>query len=210
MMRKITARSSSIFNIFFDVVAAAILVGTGLSGAPAATSAGPANADVMTVCEGNSLSTLDSSGAPLPQEQIDVLVRQLKGLCDASVGTSREFGEDTSYRLDAEAKQSDGFYANVAAQINAGPGVMGISAYANSIPLDGKEKELGCIYRQQDFDGPAVPWESCGAASATSQTYLTTRGNELCPVPGTRWEAMASLYADGVLMGQDTAVALAQ
>lgn len=133
-MRTITARSSSILNIFFDVVAAAILVGTGLSGAPAATSAGPANADAITVCEGSSLSTLDSSGAPLPQEQSDVLVRQLQGLCDASVGTSREFGEDTSDRLDAEAKQSDGFSANVAAQINAGPGVMGISeAYAQPV-----------------------------------------------------------------------------
>jgi hypothetical protein len=204
-------KKSQAWTIALGITAASLVGGSGASATNLTPpSASSTDSNVITVCEGNSLSTVDDAGNLIPSDELDVLVRQVDALCDAGVGSAQTFEEYSSSQLGIEARASGGEYANVAAQINVGPGVMGISAYANSIPLDGKEKELGCIYRQQDFDGPAETWQSCGAAGTTSQTYLTTRSNEFCPVPGTRWEAMATLYADDIKMEEDLAVAIAQ
>ncbi|SDZ16006.1 hypothetical protein SAMN05216554_2700 [Herbiconiux ginsengi] len=126
---------------------------------------------------------------------------QVRHLCDAGVGSAITF-EQYLHAIDASEQFTS--YANVVAQINASPGLMGISAYANSIPRDGKRKQLSCIYRMQPMSGPSTSWQSCGTSGpSTTSTYLTTRGNDFCPVKGTRWEAIADLYVNGSIVQSD-------
>ncbi|GLK19029.1 hypothetical protein GCM10017602_35110 [Herbiconiux flava] len=161
----------------------------------------------LNVCDGNTLSTVDHDGEQLSDEALDLALRQVRQLCDAGVGSAISIDEYID-SVERDAQLTDD-YANVVAQINTRPGNMGISAYANSIPLDKLRKELSCIYRMQPVTGPSTSWESCGSESTSTGTYLTTRGNDFCPVPGTRWEAVADLYVNGSLKQSDGAIAVA-
>jgi hypothetical protein len=164
----------------------------------------------ISLCPGNSLSITDhTTGEPLSQAEIAAATRQIERLCEAGVGTTQTFEEYAASERSAAPVPQGLEYANVVAQILTRPGSMSIMGYANAVPINGRVHELSCIYRQQNVDGPGVPWESCGAASTTSSS-MTTRGNEFCPVPGTRWESLASLYADDVWKQDDGAVAIAE
>lgn len=165
------------------------------------------SSDSIEVCQGNSLSTSDANGQQISGRELDLSLRQVQNLCNAGVGSVITF-EQYADAVDSGLSLT-GEYANVVAQINNQPSKMGISAYANSIPLDGRRKELSCIYRMQPTDGPATSWEACGTAETSASSYLTTRGNDFCPVPGSRWEAVADLYVDDRLTQSDTAVAVA-
>lgn len=189
------------------VVVAAVTATMGSTAAAGAVTPDEGNARHVELCAGNTLSTVRPDGQMLIAEELDLALRQVQHLCDAGVGTSITFQEYLD-GLESEAQLTDD-YANVVAQINNRPGNMGISAYANSIPLDSRKKELSCIYRMQPVTGPSTSWESCGAASTSTETYLTARGNDFCPVVGTRWEAVADLYVNGSLKQSDGAIAVA-
>ena len=190
---------------FFAATAAVVACSALVISSSAAATAAPDN--LLVVCPGNSLSSLDETGAPLSALDLKLAFAQVQHLCEAGVGSTMSFDEYDSSLASPDSLTSE--YANVVAQINNRPGLMGISAYANSIPLDGRTKELSCIYRMQPVSGPATPWESCGAETTSSSTYLTTRGNDFCPVLGTRWEAVADLYVNGNLTQSDSAIAVA-
>ncbi|MFB2583022.1 hypothetical protein ACEXQD_17370 [Herbiconiux sp. P15] len=186
-----------------------ILLSLGFGGAPANAASDLASppGNWVELCDGNSLVTTDAEGQPLSSEVVAVAMAQVQHLCDVGVGSSITMEE---YLASIDHPEQLRSYANVVAQINSRPGNMGISAYANSIPRDKKTKVLGCIYRMQPVTGPSKAWSSCGTAGpSTTSTYLTTRGNDFCPVKGTRWEAIADLSVNGSIVQSDSEVKVA-
>ncbi|MGA1838223.1 hypothetical protein VD659_14980 [Herbiconiux sp. 11R-BC] len=182
-------------------VVIALAVGGAIPAARASVDGDFAKGSDIAICGGNSLSTTDAQGAPLDPEALNLARSQVQNLCDAGVGSAITFEQ---YLQAIDDSQQFTSYANVVAQINSSPGRMGISAYANSIPRDGKTKELSCIYRMQPVAGPSTSWQGCGTdGPSTTSSYLTTRGNDFCPVKGTRWEAIADLYVNGSLKESD-------
>jgi hypothetical protein len=113
-----------------------------------------------------------TAGAALPAAEYQLALAQVQHLCAVGVGTTITFDQYIDAVESSESLTDED--ANVVARINNKPGLMGLSAHANSILLD---------------------WR--------------TRGNDFCLVPGTRWEAVADLYANGSLRQSDAAAAVA-
>jgi hypothetical protein len=160
---------------------------------PASAHAGPSeaapkhiNADLIEVCEAHTLDPTDDLGNRLPEDTIQLHLMAVQSMCDAE-------GPEAAAPSNVGA---------IAAYTPAS-GAMLVRAYANSLPR--ATYALSCIYRYEPVSGSAGAWQDCGAVRDTN-TYLTTRGNEWCPVPGTRWRVNASLFnANDRLIGSDDA-----
>lgn len=143
--------------------------------------AGTAFADdsVITVCEGNDVSTVAPDGTALGDAELQEVIRQVERVCEPP----------TAARNASPLAAST--YYNVVALITNSPGKMGINGYANSLPFG--SYKVGCIYRVEPVSGTAGSWMSCGAITIVNNTYGSTSTVMFCPVPGTRFHARATL-----------------
>lgn len=181
---------SRLFSLLAASMVTASLV---MSGGPAsalnrtsAASGSDVSDDWIQVCGEQALKATDDLGRPLPDGTLRLHLQTIQRMCDDE-------------KMDAAAP------ANVGAIIGYTPasGVMLVRAIANSLPR--ATYALSCLYRYEPVSGNAGAWQDCGVVRDTN-TYLATRGNEWCPVPGTRWRVNAALYnSSDRLIGTDDA-----
>lgn len=134
-------------------------------------------ASVVTVCEGNDLSLLNRDGSRLPIESIAINISVISSRCGTMPLTTPQLR----------------FTGYLAARLNyvASSGFLFISADASSL-VRGNYR-ISCIYRSEPVSGKSGAWQDCTAINGYSTTFLSTATITFCPVPGTRWHAIATL-----------------
>ena len=135
------------------------------------------DASVVTVCEGNELSLLNRDGIRLPIESIAINISVISSRCGKAPLSNPQL-------------RIAGY---LAARLNyvASTGLLFISADASSLVRG--NYTISCIYRVEPVSGRSGPWQDCTAISGYNTTYLSTATIVFCPVPGTRWHAIATL-----------------
>ncbi|WP_160074607.1 hypothetical protein [Pseudoclavibacter sp. 8L] len=138
----------------------------------------------LEACQNRTVSPVDVAGQAVPAAQVVLMEKQVADYCNSGGST-----EETRNRSRAA------YSGHVSAYITANPGDMRISGYAAGLPNVGHE--ISCTYKKSGGS-----WMSCG--HGVGQTFLSTSTVKFCPVKGTSWTAIATVYRNGAAKISDS------
>jgi hypothetical protein len=197
--------SKSLFAVGMVVLSVGAVAAPANAVAKAVSPPAPSAAGgVVTVCPGVRLNLDDPSGKPLPIAEQKSSINALSYRCDhpgqsSSVISAPAGAESRGATPDASIGKNGG---EVLMHIQVAPGDLRLSASANSMSY-GTHRTLSC-----DYSIGGGTYQSCGRASGPG-TYLLTRTDEFCPVPGKRVDGIAEI-AWGSVAYYDDASAITQ
>lgn len=177
---------NSFVSAVIGISAAAILV-LGVTPANAASSppTPSESGGLVVVCPGTTANLNDSTGTPLPLATQKRMLGHLSLKCaHPNAPASGVYTQSDQASVVPLGKDTP--VGHLSANLTITPGLMTWSASASSMPY-GVQKTLDCEIQE---GGGA--WENCGSANGIG-TSLTTRTNQICPVPGQSVEVDAWL-----------------